>query len=109
MLPRKKDGAVMSSPERRAFMRHLRSLMLGALLGLLALGGLAATPQKASAYVYFYGPYGAYYSPYYGNWSPYLWRGGYYVNPYGYGAYYGAYNPYVNQYYYWYRNYPWWY
>jgi hypothetical protein len=81
-------------------MRHLRSLVLGVVLGLTALFGLAATPQKASAQFYYYNPYGAYY-------SPYLWRGGYYVRPWGYGAYYGAYNPLANRYYYWYRNYPW--
>ncbi len=82
-------------------MRKLRSLALSALLGLLSLGTLAATPQKASAF-FFYNPYGAYYSPYY-------WTGRYYANPYFYGTYYGRYYPYTNQYYYWYNSYPWWY
>ena len=88
-------------------MCHLYSFILTAVLGLLCLGAVSATPQNAGAQyyyppAYYYPPYGAYYPPYY-------WRGNYYANPYSYGWHYGVYYPYTNQYYYWYRTYPWWY
>lgn len=82
-------------------MRSLRSLVLAALLGLLSLGIVAATPSKAQAFFYYYSPYGAYYSPYY-------WNTGYYWNPYYSGRYYRRFYPFTNRYYYYYQNYPWW-
>jgi hypothetical protein len=88
---------------RRVNMRKVRSFVFGVLLGLCALGVLAATPQKAGAYPYYWGPYGAY--SYY---PPYYWAGNYYANPYSYGWYYGRYYPWANRYYYWYRSYPYW-